>query len=397
MDGRYRWEFRLRPDERPEDIDHDKVLELIRPWLAGQDVDKLTFLRQATYTFRALVADRWRNGPVFLLGDAAHQTPPFIGQGMCAGIRDAANLGWKLALVVHGDADERLLDTYEAERRPHARRMIRLAILIGWLMTGGSERTAATRRAALSLAGRIPGATTRMLPMPTYGEGPLVRRRRRDAIVGRPCPQPRMEGALLDDLMGDGFAIVYRGRDGTTAYDPPTRAFFDRLGTTAVCIDGLRDDGGFRRLLDEADVNALLVRPDRIVAAAGDTADLRAWQRHLRIAGIDPADVKDRMNDDDRTLLRRWSGRRDLNPRPLPRLRSRRHPQFPRSPSSGARLAHSLLRQVSEGRGCREELEAVTVDKLRGPGAVVSWSEGSVRAGGACQSAVARYMLTGVG
>jgi 3-(3-hydroxy-phenyl)propionate hydroxylase len=289
VEGRYRWEFRLRPGERPEDIDHDEVLELIRPWLSGQDVDKLTFLRQATYTFRALVADRWRNGRVFLLGDAAHQTPPFIGQGMCAGIRDAANLGWKLGLVVQGDADERLLVTYGAERRPHARRMIRLAILIGWLMTGGSERTAATRRAALWLATRIPGATTRMLPMPSYREGPLVWPRRRDAIVGRPCPQPRTEGPMLDDLMGDGFAIVYRGLDGTTAYDPPTRGFFDRLGTTAVCVDDLSDDGWFRRLLDEADVNALLVRPDRIVAAAGDTADLRAWQRHLRIAGIDPA------------------------------------------------------------------------------------------------------------
>jgi 3-(3-hydroxy-phenyl)propionate hydroxylase len=100
--GRYRWEFRLRPGERPEDFDHAKVLELIRPWLSGVDIDKLTFLRQATYTFRGVVADRWRNGRVFLLGDAAHLTPPFIGQGMCAGIRDAANLAWKLALVVQG-------------------------------------------------------------------------------------------------------------------------------------------------------------------------------------------------------------------------------------------------------------------------------------------------------
>ena len=82
---------------------------------------KLTFLRQATYTFRGAVADRWRNGRLFLLGDAAHLTPPFIGQGMRAGIRDAANLAWKLALVVRGDADDRLLDTYETERRPYAR------------------------------------------------------------------------------------------------------------------------------------------------------------------------------------------------------------------------------------------------------------------------------------
>ena len=82
------------------------------------DIDKLTFLRQGTYTFRGAVADRWPKGRVFLLGDAAHLTPPFIGQGMCAGIRDAAQLAWRLALVVQGHADERLLDTYQAERRP---------------------------------------------------------------------------------------------------------------------------------------------------------------------------------------------------------------------------------------------------------------------------------------
>jgi 3-(3-hydroxy-phenyl)propionate hydroxylase len=100
--GRYRWEFRLRPGERPEDFDHTRVRELIRPWVSGVDTDKLTFLRQATYTFRGAVADRWRHGRVFLLGDAAHLSPPFIGQGMCAGIRDAANLAWKLAILVEG-------------------------------------------------------------------------------------------------------------------------------------------------------------------------------------------------------------------------------------------------------------------------------------------------------
>src|SRR4029434_2025175 len=112
------------------------------PWLGALDPAKLTVLRRAWYTFRGAVADRWRHGRVFLLGDAAHLTPPFIGQGMCAGIRDAANLAWKLALVVQGTADERLLDTYQAERRPYARRVVQLAINIGWLMTGGTARTA---------------------------------------------------------------------------------------------------------------------------------------------------------------------------------------------------------------------------------------------------------------
>jgi 3-(3-hydroxy-phenyl)propionate hydroxylase len=289
---RYRWEFRLRPDERPEDIDHARVLELIRPWLSGVDIDKLTFLRQATYTFRGVVADRWRNGRVFLLGDAAHLTPPFIGQGMCAGIRDAANLAWKLALVVRGSADERLLDTYEAERRPYARRVVRLAIYIGWLMTGGTARTAAIRRAALRLAARIPGSATRTVHTmwPAFREGPLVHRRRRDPIVGRLCPQPRVGGALLDDLLGTGFAIVYRGPDRIASDDPQAWEFFDRLGTTVVRVDDLPDGAALARLLDNARADALLLRPDRIVAAAADSPDLRAWQHDLRTAGINPAE-----------------------------------------------------------------------------------------------------------
>ena len=102
-----------------------RVLALTGPWLGAVDPTSSPMLRQAIYTFRALVADRWQRGRVFLLGDAAHQTPPFIGQGMCAGIRDAANLTWKLALVLAGRADDALLDTYQAERRPHVRRVIR--------------------------------------------------------------------------------------------------------------------------------------------------------------------------------------------------------------------------------------------------------------------------------
>ena len=292
--GRYRWEFRLRPDEQPEDFDHAKVLELIRPWVGGVDIDKLTFLRQASYTFRGVVADSWRNGRVFLLGDAAHLTPPFIGQGMCAGIRDAANLAWKLALVLQGHADERILDTYQAERRPYARRVIQLAIGIGWLMTGGTARTAPIRRATLRLTTHVPGSATRTLDTmwPAFREGPLVRPRRRDRIVGRVCPQPRVGGTLLDDLLGPGFAIVYRGADRIAAYDPQTREFFDRLGTAVVRVDDLPDGSAVARLLDSAGADALLLRPDHIVAAAADTPDLRAWRRQLCAAGIHPAESR---------------------------------------------------------------------------------------------------------
>ncbi|AEV85939.1 3-(3-hydroxyphenyl)propionate hydroxylase [Actinoplanes sp. SE50/110] len=205
--GRYRWEFRLPVDR--------SVPSLLQPWLSGlPDPGALSILRTAEYTFRGALASRWRDRRVFLLGDAAHLTPPFIGQGLCAGIRDAANLTWKIAFVLSGRADERLLGTYAQERRPHARSMIRMAMLIGWVMTGGSRRSAALRRFLLRTVTRLPGAERRAMNVawPAFHRGPLV-----GPGGGRLCP------AALDESLGDGFALT----------------------------------GG------------LLIRPDRVVAAAG--------------------------------------------------------------------------------------------------------------------------------
>jgi 3-(3-hydroxy-phenyl)propionate hydroxylase len=290
--GRYRWEFRLRDGERPEDFTPSRIRELLRPWLGGIDPDTVTFLRQACYTFRGLVADRWRNGRVFLLGDAAHQTPPFIGQGLCAGVRDAANLAWKLALVLEGRAHDRLLDTYEAERRPYARRVIQLAIAIGWVMTGGTARTARLRRTTLRLATRLPQVEARAVTTawPAFSPGPLVSCARRRGPAGRLCPQAgvRHQGqdALLDRLLGTGFAIIQRGADRLAAFDPDTRGFFDELGTTVISLHEDDADDPLAALLDDADADAALIRPDRIVAATADTADLRTWRAQLERAGI---------------------------------------------------------------------------------------------------------------
>jgi 3-(3-hydroxy-phenyl)propionate hydroxylase len=214
--GRYRWEFLLR---QPVD-----ARERMRPWLRGAEPD---ILREAAYTFRGAVADRWGDRRVFLLGDAAHLTPPFIGQGMCAGIRDAANLTWKLAMVLDGHAEERLLTTYESERRPYARSMIRMAVLVGRLMTGGPV----PRRLLRSVSG-LPGVERRATTIvwPALRRGPLVGRG-----GGRLCP------AALEPSLGTGFAL----------HSPGT-------------------------------ARALLIRPDRVVAAAGR----RAHPRMLTAAGI---------------------------------------------------------------------------------------------------------------
>ena len=156
---RYRWEFRLLTGETAADFQSVAALRpLVGPWVEGIPDDELDLVRVAEYTFRAQIADCWRDRKVFLLGDAAHLTPPFVGQGLCAGVRDAMNLNWKIAAVLSGDLPKSVLDTYEVERKPHARALIRLARLIGVAMTPGRpdrRRPPATHRSSRAVGPRI--------------------------------------------------------------------------------------------------------------------------------------------------------------------------------------------------------------------------------------------------
>ncbi|QTE26529.1 FAD-dependent monooxygenase [Propioniciclava sp. MC1595] len=127
--NRRRWELMLHEHEdAAEMVAPERVWEMLEPWLTPAEA---TIERPAVYTFHSVVARGWAKGRVFLAGDACHQTPPFMGQGMCAGVRDAANLAWKLVEVVEGRADAELLDTYESERSPHVRTFIETAVRLG--------------------------------------------------------------------------------------------------------------------------------------------------------------------------------------------------------------------------------------------------------------------------
>ena len=278
-EDRYRWEFQLRDGERTADLERPEVLAgLVRPWTGDVPFSRLEVLRSAEYVFRARVVDRWRLGRVFLLGDAAHQTPPFVGQGLGAGLRDAGNLGWKLAAVLQGRAPEALLDSYQAERLPHARAMVRLAVTAGWAMTGGGGRSAAVRRGVLAALCRLPGAQEHLLDRgsPALARGPLVRRSRRrgQRLAGALAPQPRVrvpggrDQVPLDELLGDGFAVLVR-----TAPDPALRRLAARLDAPVLRVgagplrdDGvLRDDGTLERWLAGGRASAAVLRPDRTV------------------------------------------------------------------------------------------------------------------------------------
>ena len=131
---------------------------LIAPWTADVADSELTLLRVTEYTFRAQIADRWRRGNIFILGDAAHLTPPFIGQGMGAGLRDAMNLAWKIAGVRNGTLAADVLDSYEQERKPHTRQLIRLALNVGRAMTGGGHLGNLVRRLVLPRLRLLPGS-----------------------------------------------------------------------------------------------------------------------------------------------------------------------------------------------------------------------------------------------
>ncbi|HEY4422126.1 MAG TPA: bifunctional 3-(3-hydroxy-phenyl)propionate/3-hydroxycinnamic acid hydroxylase [Pseudonocardia sp.] len=273
---RYRWEFRMRPGESAEELMRpERIAALTKRWRTR--VGDLDVLRASEYTFRARIADQWRRGRVLLLGDAAHLTPPFIGQGLGAGLRDAHNLAWKLAAVLDGGDEDTLLDSYQAERGPHAEAVIRGAVLVGRAMTGGQDVAAALRRPVTGLLLRIPGVrTAAQRGIAThYGPGPLVERRRhRRDLSGTPCPQPTVQvdgrPVRLDEVLGDGYALLAAG--------PVPRSVLARarrLGARTLylgpgphpCDVTVEDGVELHAWLERGRASAALLRPDRIVLA----------------------------------------------------------------------------------------------------------------------------------
>ncbi|WP_338664703.1 bifunctional 3-(3-hydroxy-phenyl)propionate/3-hydroxycinnamic acid hydroxylase [Pararoseomonas sp. SCSIO 73927] len=266
--NRRRWEIALRPEDdaaalgRPEG-----AWPLLSRWITPEDA---TIERAAIYTFHSTVARRWREGRLLLAGDSAHQTPPFLGQGMCAGIRDAANLAWKLARVLRGDAGDDLLDSYGTERAPHVEGYIREAVRIGGLInTKAMEAVVSSDVLRGGEAGRLVPARPALGPGPSAGwAGP----------AGRLLSQPRLsDGTLLDDRVGPRFAAVMR--PGFAAALP--NALLDRLSARGAVL--VADAApGVGAMLDEAGAEAVLLRPDRhVLGAARDAAEMRALAEAL--------------------------------------------------------------------------------------------------------------------
>ncbi|MDR3654843.1 MAG: bifunctional 3-(3-hydroxy-phenyl)propionate/3-hydroxycinnamic acid hydroxylase [Mycobacterium sp.] len=265
-DSRYRWEFRLLPGESADNFATLAALRpLIAPWLRSSTDDDLRIIRVAEYTFRAQLADRWRRGNVFLLGDAAHLTPPFIGQGLCAGLRDAMNLSWKLAGVINGSLSADLLDTYQAERKPHARKMITLALVIGHSMTAGGRIGNALRSVVAPRARLIPGLAARVLDSrtPPLSSSALVRRSTGlKQLAGSLCPNAATAtGERLDNIIGTGFAII------TSV--PPTAQQRNLIEQRSAVVHYAGPGTELAEWLNRSRAQAAIVRPDFTVMRAG--------------------------------------------------------------------------------------------------------------------------------
>lgn len=258
-DNHRRWEFMLvKRETRTEMEEPDKVRSLLSQWL---DPDKVEIVRAVVYTFHALLAEQWRDaqeGRLLLVGDAVHQMPPFMGQGMCSGIRDAQNVCWKLSLVLHGKADPSLLDTYQQELRPLVKAIILGAIRRGRFIQAQQplatlrdiffqlQRLAILRNISAQLQKLVPPLKQRSLSREAsyaLDTGILIGGRRRGsyALEGTIFPQPHVRtlvGAsiLLDEALGQSFALLGYNVDPRQMLDADALSFWQDLSTHFVIV-----------------------------------------------------------------------------------------------------------------------------------------------------------------
>jgi 2-polyprenyl-6-methoxyphenol hydroxylase-like FAD-dependent oxidoreductase len=281
--GRRRWEFMALPGETVEGLNEESTAwRLLEPFDARPDNARLE--KHAVYRFQARWVEEWRRGRVLLAGDAAHQTPPFAGQGLCAGLRDAANLAWKLDLVLRDLAPDGVLDAYGLERGPNMRAVIDLAIAMGKLICAADPDEAAARDAAFIAADD--GGLTDVPPFPPITDGVV--------LAGSPCAgelflQAEVEAdgrrVRFDDAVGAGWRLVTAAEP---ALDGELAAWFAEMGGAVVAFgsgDGSpRDvDGAYAKWFEDHGVVAALQRPDfslfGTAVAAGDAPDLLASLR----------------------------------------------------------------------------------------------------------------------
>lgn len=289
-----RWSFMIFPGESPQEaMRPDSVWRrLDRP--EGATHDDFELIRVASYKFQSLYAERWRAGRVFLAGDAAHQMPPFLAQGLCSGFRDAHNLAWKLDLVLRGLAPDAFLDTYMAERGPNARATIVESMRVGQHVNERDPEKVRQRDAqllAMQAEQEHKRGQARLIAfrVPGFEAGFVARNA---AAAGDAFPQARVrhggrEGRF-DDIVGHGFLLVMRGGAAAAALAPEDQAFWRSIGGRVVRLgdtgEAVADvEGHYGKLMDEYGSDVIVKRPDYHIFGACRTAqDLPALLSDMR-------------------------------------------------------------------------------------------------------------------
>ncbi len=291
--GRRRWEFMRLPGESIEELNTEETAwRLLEPW--GRTPENTTLERHTVYRFGARWAESWQQGRLLLAGDAAHLMPPFAGQGMCSGLRDAVNLAWKLDLVLSGKASDAILSTYETERLVNVRHFIDFSRELGGLQCVTDPEEAAERDRRM-IASREDPSEAPPVPNPPHRLGPGLLREG-DPLVGTLSVQGRVRQGdntgLFDDVVGNGWAVIGTTADPRDALDEEQTAFLGDIGAHLVSLspkgspgDGsvVDLDGAYADWLAEAGVEAVVVRPDFYVyGTAGKMEDLPRLVSSLR-------------------------------------------------------------------------------------------------------------------
>lgn len=273
----HRWEFPIRADEDEEKMSsHEEIWKILKS--QGITEDNVEILRAVVYSHHVRFADRWRAGRVFIAGDAAHAMPPWLGQGMSAGVRDVSNLSWKIAAVLRGQAPVSLLDTYQAERMPHVKEVTRRAIRVGRLITDRNQTAANVRNRLMRPLTKIPGMDPVMqkimwIPDSRYRTGFLTEGH---PAAGWQLPQPTVSDTTgktsrLDDFIGGQWAILHTGEipSGAAAWTEIGASSF-RIDSANSAVPGaIRDTRGtLIRWMKHKKADALIVRPDGFIYAA---------------------------------------------------------------------------------------------------------------------------------
>ena len=297
--GIRRFEFMIHADETDEQAEDPAFLTRMLARMVPHP-DRVDVIRRRVYTHHSRIAGAFRSGRLLLAGDAAHLMPVWQGQGYNSGIRDAANLGWKLAAVVSGRADDRLLDTYDIERRKHARAMIDLSTMVGRVISPTDRRVAAARDLLVRSASIVPSLKRYVLemrfkPMPRYEQGAVVHAipnqpRRPGSPAGTLFIQPRVDtrtqsDVLLDDVLGPWFAVLCWNNNPRKILGDDAFAKWKALGACFVALRPLtqlhwvgHDDpdvvivgdraGGLKSWFDVHQESVVFLRPDRCIAGA---------------------------------------------------------------------------------------------------------------------------------